>query len=76
MSTDFLLHESAVGYAVSRRTSKEHGSILLTVRQIFKVVMQPDSIGNRLEEVQKKAQDLAHFGTAIDVAKLIPCICD
>lgn len=32
--------------------------------QVFKVVMQPDTIGNRLKEVQEKAQDLAHFGAS------------
>lgn len=29
---------------------------------IFKVKMQGDTIGNRLAEVQNKAQDLATFG--------------
>lgn len=29
---------------------------------IFKVAMQPDTVGNRLKEVQQKAGDLAHFG--------------
>lgn len=44
MSVDYLLHESALGYA------------------IFKVVSQPDTIGNRLKEVQEAVQDLAKFG--------------
>ena len=38
MSIDYLLHESAVGYA------------------IFKVVHQPDAVGNRLKEVQDSVQ--------------------
>lgn len=29
---------------------------------IFKVAMQPDTVGNRLKEIQQKAGDLAHFG--------------
>jgi len=32
------------------------------MRQVFKVVMQPDTIGNRLKEVQQSVLDLAKFG--------------
>jgi nucleolar protein 56 len=66
MSVDYLLHESSVGYAVALPLP------LLTYLychtnsiQVFKVNMQADTIGNRLKEVQTKAQDLATFGTTI-----------
>ncbi|KAL1602834.1 Nucleolar protein 56 [Paraconiothyrium brasiliense] len=54
MSVDFLLHESALGYA------------------IFKVVNQPDTIGNRLKEVQDAVQDLAKFGKTVEIIGLTP----
>ncbi|KAF2702672.1 Nop domain-containing protein [Pleomassaria siparia CBS 279.74] len=54
MSVDYLLHESALGYA------------------IFKVVAQPDTIGNRLKEVQAATQDLDKFGKMVDLVGLAP----
>lgn len=54
MSVDYLLHESALGYA------------------IFKVVNQPDTIGNRLKEVQEAVQDLAKFGKTVELVGLTP----
>ena len=59
MSIDYLLHESAVGYA------------------IFKVVHQPDAVGNRLKEDQDSVQvitsglkSLPEFQTDTDIG---PC---
>lgn len=46
--------------------------LVLTSRQIFKVVMQPDTVGNRLKEVQDASQDFARFGEAAAIA----CPCD
>ena len=43
--------------------SKITSTSLAKPLQIFKVVMQADTVGNRLKEVQEKAQDLAHFGS-------------
>ncbi|KAF2121863.1 nucleolar protein 5A [Lophiotrema nucula] len=37
---------------------------------VFKVVIQPDTIGNRLKEVQEAAQDLARFGKLVDLVGL------
>ncbi|KAF2084566.1 Nop-domain-containing protein [Saccharata proteae CBS 121410] len=54
MSVEYLLHESAVGYAV------------------FKVQLQADTIGNRLKEVQEKAQNLQHFGKMVEVVGFSP----
>lgn len=53
-SIEYLLHESAVGYA------------------IFQVVHQPDTIGNRLKEVQDAGQDLAKFGKMIKLVSFAP----
>lgn len=53
-SIDYLLHESAVGYA------------------IFQVVHQPDSVGNRLKEVQDASQDLAKFGKMVKLVNFAP----
>ncbi|TKA63906.1 Nucleolar protein 56 [Cryomyces minteri] len=39
---------------------------------VFKVVMQADSIGNRLKEVQDKTQDLAHFGKMVQLVSFAP----
>ena len=58
---DYLLNESPVGYTV--RSLKITSTFLAKPLQIFKVVMQADTVGNRLKEVQEKAQDLAHFGS-------------
>jgi hypothetical protein len=41
---------------------KIFSSAFLTKLQVFKVTMQADTIGNRLKEVQDKAQNLATFG--------------
>ena len=38
MSVDYLLHESAAGYAV------------------FEVIQQPNTVGNRMKEVQDSVQ--------------------
>ena len=43
--------------------SKITSTFLAKPLQIFKVVMQADTVGNRLKEVQEKVQDLAHFGS-------------
>lgn len=51
---DYLLFESAVGYA------------------IFQVVSQPETIGNRLKEVQDAAQDLAKFGKMVKLVNFAP----
>jgi nucleolar protein 56 len=39
---------------------------------IFKVTHQPDTIGNRLKEVQDGAQDLARFGKMVDLVSFLP----
>jgi nucleolar protein 56 len=39
---------------------------------IFKVVHQPDTIGNRLKEVQEAANDLAKFGKTVELVGLAP----
>ncbi|KAJ9659789.1 Nucleolar protein 56 [Coniosporium apollinis] len=39
---------------------------------VFKVKMQGDTIGNRLAEVQNKAQDLATFGKMVEVVTFAP----
>ncbi|KAE9963711.1 snoRNP complex protein nop56 [Venturia inaequalis] len=39
---------------------------------IFKVNIQADTIGNRLKEVQSKAQDLAAFGKMVTVVSFAP----
>lgn len=51
---DFLLHESALGYA------------------IFKVVLQQDTVGLHLKEVQKAGQDLAKFGKMVQLVNFAP----
>lgn len=51
---DYLLHESAVGYA------------------IFKVVHQPDTVGNRLKEVQDASLDLSKFGKMVKLVNFAP----
>ncbi|KAI9892650.1 MAG: snoRNP complex protein nop56 [Vezdaea aestivalis] len=39
---------------------------------IFKVVHQPDTIGNRSKEVQNAAQDLSKFGKMVQVVSFVP----
>ena len=39
---------------------------------VFKVVLQPDTIGNRLAEVQKAVQDLDKFGKTVELVGLAP----
>lgn len=39
---------------------------------IFEVVYQPDTIGNRLKEVQDAGQDLAKFGKMIKLVTFAP----
>ncbi|OAL54985.1 Nop-domain-containing protein [Pyrenochaeta sp. DS3sAY3a] len=39
---------------------------------VFKVVLQPDTIGNRLQEVQKAVQDLDKFGKTVELVGLAP----
>ncbi|CCU75745.1 unnamed protein product [Blumeria hordei] len=51
---DYLLHESAVGYAM------------------FQVVHQPDTVGNRLKEVQDASLDLAKFGKMVKLINFAP----
>jgi len=53
-AVDYLLHESAVGYAV------------------FAVQSQPETIGNRLKEVQDAGQDLAKFGKLVKLVNFAP----
>lgn len=40
--------------------------------QVFKVILQPDTIGNRLAEVQSATQDLAKFGKTVELVGLAP----
>lgn len=61
MSVDYLLHESSLGYAVGSLHQYLIGA-RTDSSQVFKVVMQPDTIGNRLMEVQQSVLDLAKFG--------------
>ncbi|KAI0023309.1 pre-rRNA processing nucleolar protein-like protein Sik1 [Xylariomycetidae sp. FL0641] len=51
---DYLLHESAVGYA------------------LFKVVLQQDTVGLHLKEVQQAGQDLAKFGKMVQLVNFAP----
>ena len=39
---------------------------------IFKVTHQPDTVGNRLKEVQDSVQDLARFGKMVDLTSFLP----
>jgi len=39
---------------------------------VFEVVHQPETIGNRLKEVQDAAQDLAKFGKMIKLVSFAP----
>ncbi|KAF1946563.1 Nop domain-containing protein [Clathrospora elynae] len=39
---------------------------------VFKVVMQPDTIGSRLKEVQAAVQDLDKFGKTVELVGLAP----
>lgn len=39
---------------------------------IFKVAAQPDTIGNRLKEVQAKQDDIAHFRKLVDLVSFSP----
>jgi nucleolar protein 56 len=39
---------------------------------VFKVIHQPDTIGNRLKEVQDAAQDLSKFGKMVQVVSFAP----
>ncbi|KAL1595635.1 Nucleolar protein 56 [Nothophoma quercina] len=39
---------------------------------VFKVILQPDTIGNRLAEVQKAVQDLDKFGKTVELVGLAP----
>jgi len=54
MEVDYLLHESAVGYA------------------IFEVVINPETIGNRLKEVQDANQELSKFGKMVKLVNFAP----
>jgi nucleolar protein 56 len=40
--------------------------------QVFKVILQPDTIGSRLQEVQKAVQDLDKFGKTVELVGLAP----
>lgn len=68
MSVDYLLHESSVGYAVCSCAKRIFILCHTNSIQIFKVNIQADTIGNRLKEVQTKAQDLAAFGTTLQLS--------
>lgn len=39
---------------------------------LFKVVHQPESVGNRLKEVQDGVQDLAKFGKMVSLQSFAP----
>lgn len=39
---------------------------------IFQVVHQPDTIGNRLKEVQDASQDLSKFGKMVKLVNFAP----
>jgi len=39
---------------------------------LYQVVLQPDTIGNRLKEVQEAAQDLSRFGKMIKLVSFRP----
>ncbi|KAF3907124.1 hypothetical protein ABW21_db0204337 [Orbilia brochopaga] len=39
---------------------------------VFEVVMQPETIGNRLKEVQEAVQDLARFGKMVKLVSFAP----
>lgn len=39
---------------------------------LFKVIHKPDSVGNRLKEVQAANQDLAKFGKMVEVVSFLP----
>lgn len=39
---------------------------------LFKVVHQPESVGNRLKEVQDAAMDLAKFGKMVQLQSFLP----
>lgn len=42
---------------------------------LFKVVHQPESVGNRLKEVQNGVQDLAKFGKMVQLQSFLPFEC-
>lgn len=39
---------------------------------LFKSVHQPDTVGNRLKEVQETQQDLAKFGKMVQLVSFLP----
>lgn len=39
---------------------------------LFQVVSQPETIGNRLKEVQEASQDLAKFGKLVKLVSFAP----
>ncbi|KAI5309043.1 snoRNP complex protein nop56, partial [Ascosphaera atra] len=39
---------------------------------LFKSVHQPDTVGNRLKEVQEAMQDLGKFGKMVELASFLP----
>jgi nucleolar protein 56 len=45
---------------------------LLTPLQVFKVLIAPETIGNRLKEVQQAAQALDTFGKTVELVGLAP----
>jgi nucleolar protein 56 len=60
-------------YVLERGSSFRSLAQLLTRdAQVFKVVLQPDTIGNRLAEVQKAVQDLDKFGKTVELVGLAP----
>lgn len=42
---------------------------------LFKSVHSPDSVGNRLAEVQAAMQDLSKFGKMVELASFLPFEC-
>lgn len=39
---------------------------------LFKVALQGDSVGNRLQEVQEGVNDLAKFGKMVELSSFMP----
>lgn len=39
---------------------------------LYQVILQPETIGNRLKEVQEAAQDLSRFGKMVKLVSFAP----
>jgi hypothetical protein len=60
----------AMRYVLS--SARTIGQLLTRHAQVFKVILQPDTIGSRLAEVQKAVQDLDKFGKTVELVGLAP----